>query len=838
MVIFITMMLQPGFAVGLNTLYKFKAGAFPIVSHNSATTILIDSKDAEVVNLTANAVAGDIALITGKKPEIITNVTDSKADLIIAGTIGQSAFVDQLIKSAKLDVSGTKGKWETYTISIIESPLKGVKRALVIAGSDRRGTAYGLFELSRRLGVSPWVWWADVLPETHKQLYLTPGTICSKEPAVKYRGIFINDEDWGLHPWAAKNMDIDIKDIGPKTYAKVFELLLRLRANTIWPAMHDSTKAFFYYPQNPVVADKYAIVMGSTHCDQMLRSNTFEWQKNFEHEYGKMPGEYRYDKNKAEVHKYWEDRVKAVKDYESVFTIGMRGVRDGSIVGPTTPKEKILLLDTIMSDQRGMFRKYYGDEKNVAQIFCPYKEVLSLYKSGLKIPDDVTLVWTDDNYGYIRQLSNPVEQKRSGGSGIYYHLEYLGKPHDYAWLSSNSPALISFEMTKAYQFGANRFWMVNVGDIKPAEMELQFFLDMAFEPERWTPDKANGYAKHWAEQNFGSELATQIADLKQQYYALAQAGKPEHMGLLRFDPVDRAIRLKEYHDLFNKADRLKKQIPLRLRDAFFELVEYPVKSASLMNQKVIYAQMSKEVAAKHKRAPLIYSQMAYDAFKQIKTLTATYNNDIASGKWSGIITYMPRNLAVYAMPGVAVPEVISPADGHTGKFDRRYLDTVLVKPEFHPNSIQIKATAYSRIMNQNNDSIVNLPDLGAGSKSIARYPFTGACFIPENYRKAPQVEYDVPLKPGEYDIILKCLPTQPIHAGRGLGLAIVVNDNDPIFVDMNQSKGERQWMTNIIRGYAGVTVPANIRQHTKSKIRIYLLDTGLALNSLAFKRKE
>lgn len=836
LVLSMILMIQSGYATGLKTSYKFQLQAFPLISNNKATPILIDPNDAEVVSIAAKAVSNDLALISGVKPAVI-NYTDAQSELIIVGTIGKSAYINQLIQSGKLDVSGISGKWETYTMCTIDSPLQGVKQALVIAGSDRRGTAYGLFELSARLGVSPWVWWADVLPEQHKQLFLTPGTISSKEPGVKYRGIFINDEDWGLQPWAARNMDTDIKDIGPNTYSKVFELMLRLRANTIWPAMHDSTKAFFHYPQNPIVADKYAIVIGSTHCDQMLRSNTFEWQKSFATEYGKEPGEYRYDKNKTEVYRYWDDRVKAVKNYECLFTIGMRGVRDGGIVGPPTAKAKIQLLDTIISDQRGMFKKYWGNETSVPQLFIPYKEVLDLYKHGLKIPDDVTLVWTDDNYGYIRQLSNPLEQKRSGGSGIYYHLEYLGKPHDYAWLSTNAPALISFEMTKAYQFGANRFWMVNVGDIKPAEMELQFFMDLAFEPEKWTPDKANEYAKYWAEKNFGTKYGSQIADIKKQYYALAQAGKPEHLGLLKFETQSRANRMSAYQTLSTQVDALKKQLPARLQDAFFELIEYPVKGASWMNQKVIYAQMSKEAATNHQVDSIRYSEKAYEAYQQIKNITSTYNTRISNGKWNGVMSYMPRNLAVYGVPKVACPSVIPASEQHSGKYDRRYLDTVVVKPDYYLNSGRIKSSAYTKVVNHANDSIITIPGLGAEQVSIARYPFTGASYSKESYLSAPHVEYGVSLTPGEYDIVLQCLPTQAIHSGRELQLAIVVNNNTVQYLNLHQSKSERQWMTNIIRGYTTVALPTKITQSTKSKIDLYLLDTGLAINSLTFIRK-
>jgi hypothetical protein len=821
---------QPANTTNLKIVSEFQPNLFPLVQNHTAAAILSDAEDAEVVGITANAIANDIEQISGTKPAVISALKKNQPYLVIAGTIGHSAYIDQLIKSKKLDVSGVSGKWESFTITTIDAPMTGVKQALVIAGSDRRGTAYGLFEISRMSGVSPWIWWADVTPAPRKALFVTPGTAVSGEPSVKYRGIFINDEDWGLNPWAARTQDKDIKDIGPKTYARVFELMLRLRANTIWPAMHDSTKAFFHYPENPIVADKYAIVMGSTHCDQMLRSNTFEWQKGYEKEYGAKPGEYRYDTNKSEVYRYWDDRVKAVRNYESMFTIGMRGVRDGGIVGPPSKEGKIALLDTIIRDQREMFNKYFGDTTKVPQLFIPYKEVLDLYRRGLKVPDDVTLVWTDDNYGYIRQLSTPAEQKRSGASGIYYHLEYLGKPHDYTWLSTNSPSLISYEMTKAYQFGANRFWMVNVGDIKPAEMEIEFFIDLAWNPSRWTPEKASQYAAYWAEQTFGKEFATEIAAVKSEYYRLAQSGKPEHLGILRFDSKTRQQRLVDYTNLVRLADKVKARLPQRLHNAFFELIEYPVKGAALMNQKIFYAQMSQEVLSTDQNLARDYSVKVRDAFNQIKTLTQYYNAGIEKGKWNGMMSYAPRNLSVYDMPQVAVPEVLSDAEKPTGKYIKAYIISDTVKADFTRGIYSFDADSFTSKQEAESDKIASIDGLGLGGKSVSRYPFTGVSFKKEEWSKAPFVEYAVSLKSGRYEISLKCLPTQAIHSGRSLAMAVSINNQEPQFVDVNQAHDDKKWMLNLLRGYSETTLPINIGKDGKSTVRIYLLDTGLALS--------
>ena len=482
-----------------------ESSIFRIVNNAQSVPILYDKKDAEVVEICAKALAGDIKLITDISPSLETSFKLNINAAIIAGTLGKSKLIDSMVKTGKLSVDTIKGKWESFLIQIVDNPLAGINKALVICGSDPRGTAFGIFELSKRLGISPWVYWADVVPAKRKNLNVAIDKIIMGPPSVKYRGIFLNDEDWGLQPWAARNVDTDIKDIGPHTYARIFELMLRLKANYIWPAMHPCTKAFFYYKGNPKVAKQYDIVLGSSHAEPMLRNNVDEWKNNFKEEYGKQPGPWRYDTNKKEINKYWEDRVKQVADQkiEAIFTIGMRGIHDSGMPGPKTIEGKVDLLNKIIMDQRNMLSKYLEkDQADIPQIFCPYKEVLTLYNAGVKVPDDVTLVWADDNFGYIRQLSRPKEQQRGGGSGVYYHLSYWGTPADYLWLSSTSPSLISYEMSKAYAYGAKRLWVFNVGDIKPAEMDIEFAMDLAWNVNAWPPENAESYIEDMGGKNF------------------------------------------------------------------------------------------------------------------------------------------------------------------------------------------------------------------------------------------------------------------------------------------------------------------------------------------------
>lgn len=803
------------------------AQAFPLIEKSTPVSLLTDSRDARVVQLVAGLFADDYKQVSGNAVAV-PQETDWKGNRIVAGTVAQSAYIDTLVKMGLINTDSLDGKWERFLIRVIPNPFFPKSKLLVVAGSDRRGTAYGILHLSKRMGVSPWVWWADVRPAKKKQLYIS-GTYLSNEPSVKYRGIFINDEDWGLFPWAKRNLDPAVQNIGPETYTKVFELLLRLNANYLWPAMHDSTKAFYYFKESPRLADDYAIAIGGSHCEPMLRNNVCEWEQTFEEEYNKKPGEWRYDVNKEEIFKYWNDRIKEAVNYESVITIGMRGVHDGGMPGPKDPAAKVSLLESIIADQRGILEtNFKKPAEQLPQIFVPYKEVLSLYRRGMKLPDDITIIWPDENFGYIRQLPTPAEQQRSGGHGIYYHLSYLGGPHDHTWLSSTSPSLIAYEMTKAYQFGASRLWVVNVGDIKPAEEELQFFLDLAWDINQWTPGKAYQYTKHWASQQFGSALAGEIAAVKNEYYRLAQDGKPEFMRMLTYVPAASGKRLNDYLALYNKTEALKKKIPAHLQSAFFQLIEYPVKGASLLNQKIIFAQQSFTQPAAGK----ILSAKAEKAFDEIRQLTAQYNTGIENGKWNGIMDYKPRNLAVFGMPDVAVPR-----NGKNSKvlYDRRYLDRTIDSFGVITGSKSLRsipAAAYQAVKNSTGEKLIALPGLGNGGNSLTRYPFTGMAFKKEVFGAAPFAEYSFSMTPGAYTLALRCLPTHAIHKGRSLAMGVSINGADPVWLDINNPEENMTWKRDILRGYSEAGMPVRLSKNGKTTVRIYFLDTGLALNSL------
>jgi hypothetical protein len=634
---------------------KAQTSYFTIVSGNQKASILVEDKEPKVVHIAAKILADDVFSITNQQLSIAKN---SSGAVIMAGTIGQSKWIDALVSKQKISITDIKGKWETYKIQVVENPTAATKKALVVVGSDRRATAYGLLEISKMMGVSPWEWWADVTPDKKDNLVLNIATKTYGSPSVKYRGIFLNDEDWGLQPWAAKTFEPETGDIGPKTYAKVFELLLRLRANTIWPAMHKSTKAFYSFPKNKEVADDYAIVVGTSHAEPMLSNINAEWNHN-------TMGEYRYDTNSGVIKDFFRKRAKETAPFENIYTVGMRGEHDSPmIVGEDDSDSQVKLLEQVITDQRAILKKETKKEPNkIPQAFIPYKEVLDYYQKGLQLPEDVQLVWTDDNYGYIRQLSNPKEQKRSGGAGIYYHTSYWGRPHDYLWLNSTNPVLMWEEMAKAYEFQSRDLWILNCGDIKPHEYNIELFLDMAWDMSPFTQSQSvKTHMQNWASREFGTQNSTSITALFFDYYHLAFQRRPEFMAWNQVEPETKSgqtaltqihygdevsKRIDAYQKLMDATEKIKTAIPANRQNAFYELVTYPVIGAASLNHKWLYSYKNKFVAEQGRGSAAFFAKKSAEAFERIQKETRYFNNELANGKWKNIMSMAPRHLPVF-----------------------------------------------------------------------------------------------------------------------------------------------------------------------------------------------
>ncbi len=616
---------------------------FQLVTNQHHALILIDEEDFPVVKLCANLFREDVERVTGYKPALITGQTDPIPYCVIIGSIEKSRIIKKLIANKKIDVSGVKGQWESCLTQTIDNPLPGISKALVIAGSDRRGTAYGVFELSKQIGVSPWYYFADVPPKKSTEISIKAGKQILQSPSVKYRGIFINDEMWGLRPWAMHTLAPEEgKGLGPTTYSKIFELLLRLKANTLWPAMHQQTRPFNQYEQNKVVADQYAIIMGSSHIEPMLRNNIAgaEWDIEY-------PGEpWDYVKNRDHIYKYWEDRVKANGRYENIYTLGKRGKDDEAGTDITVP-----VLERIFADQRSILRKWVNkDVTRVPQVLIPYTEVLGLYNQGLKLPDDVIICWPDDNFGNIRQLPDQKERLRPGGSGIYYHFQWLnGATTAYTWTCTTPLALTWMEMKKAYDNGANKLWIVNVGDIKPAEINIEYFMQMAWDISVWDHQNSSQFVTQWATRDFGAEHAGAIADILNKHYELGYARRPESMVLFdgrkgttawdwfsinEYDD-EAQQRLDEYDSLIRQVDEIYESLPREQKDAFFETVVYNVKGSALQNRKILNAQKSIVYGAQRRSSAAGYAAKAQQAENDIYSLIRHYNRELVTTgkKW-------------------------------------------------------------------------------------------------------------------------------------------------------------------------------------------------------------
>jgi hypothetical protein len=811
--------------------YAAETGAFPLVASGQAANLIVDPSDIEVVSVVAEAFSKDVEMITGVKPAIDGTLSETP---VIIGTLG-SSFITQLVGANKIDATKLADKWETFLISVVENPLPGVEQALVIVGSDPRGTAFGVFELSRMMGVSPWVWFADVLPESHDAIYVTPGESIFGPPSVKYRGMFINDEDWGMQPWAAKKMDTDIRpngkgDMGPRTHERIFEMMLRTKSNYFWPAMHNCTKAFWFYKENPVVAQRYQILLGGSHCDILLRDNEDEWRNNFASEYpGVTRGDYNWKTNRNTLIRYWGDRIKESINNPAVYGIGMRGIHDSGMEGYTHgSQEHKAALEDLFTVQRSMLRDTLGkDITQIPQLFIPYKEVLPVYNLGLQVPEDVTIMWADDNFGYIRRLSNPAEQARSGGGGVYFHFSYWGSPagYDYLWLGTTSPAHTSFEMSKAYDLNCKTAWIFNVGDIKPQEFEYQFAMDLAWDIDRWRPENAAGYARYWADETFGETLGAQIAEIKTQYHRLGASGRPEHINWNAYTVAEMEARISAYGELVQKMKAVEAQIPDRLKDAYFELIAYPVEATWAMNRKILGAKLSFEYAALgRKNAALDMAVDAQQAYQLIQNLTRKYNQEIAGGKWDGMMDYAPRGHSFFYDPSVV---------------DEEQIDEGSLAPTPEDSVRHFEITTHTA-KNDNGQTIVTIPELGGGEASLSVYPFDMTAYTAGNITTAPYVEYSLPVAPGENSIQVKCFPTFPLYEGKSLRYAISIDGATPEFVTVGNGLGggnelgeNARWIMDVRRSY---TVGETLYQSDEEKditVRIYFAEPGLVLSGLA-----
>ncbi|MGN6370119.1 MAG: glycosyl hydrolase 115 family protein [Phycisphaerae bacterium] len=596
--------------------------AVALVANGTAAPIYVDAQDVQPAGIAAQLLADDVQRVTGRMPPLISKESSLTGDAVIVGTLGHSAFIDRLAADGKIDVSGLRGEWEAYTIQVVEHPTDGIHRALVIAGSDRRGTAYGAVTVSQAIGVSPWYFWADVPVQKKSSLYLSTQSITEK-PVVKYRGIFLNDEAPALTGWVEDHFG----DYNHRFYANVFELLLRLKANYLWPAMWNNC---FNEddPLNPKLANDYGIVMGTSHVEPMMRADK-EWNRA-----GYTQAQWNYEKFPKELQEFWKQGLERNKPYENIITVGMRGKIDT----PMSETANISLLERIVADQRKLIAEVINpDPAKVPQLWALYKEVQEYYEKGMRVPDDVTLLWCDDNWGNLRRLPTPEERTRPGGAGIYYHFDYVGGPRNYKWLNTVPTTKIWEQMNLAYRYGATRIWIVNVGDLKPMEFPIDFFMTMAWNPEQIGPDGIADFGKSWAARTFGPAHADEIADVLEKYTKLNGRRKPELLDPSTFSPTHyhEAERvLAEWKSAVDEAEAIEKQLLPEQRDAYFELVLYPTQASANLTELYITAGLNHLYADQGRASTNDLADKARRLFRKDADLADAFNHQVAGGKWN------------------------------------------------------------------------------------------------------------------------------------------------------------------------------------------------------------
>ncbi len=756
-------------------------------------------KKAEPVVATAIAMfAEDMEAVTGRKAVAAGEKT---ATIRIVELDKASASVKKELAKDGINVDELTGKTDGFCLSVIGNQI-------TVVGKNGRGTAYGLLELSRMAGVDPWIWWGDVKPERRNRLVIDSGFSTMQGASVEYRGIFINDEDWSLRPWSYGTYDkAAFGTIGRNTYRRVFQLLMRLRANAIWPGMHTGTTAFFKIQGAKAVADSCGIAIGSSHCEPLLRNNVDEWNE-------KERGRFNYITNKDGVQSYWTERLKEVKGSTggNMFTIGMRGIHDGSMEGVKTMTEKFNALQQVIDDQQQLIGKYVGDPSKQMQVFIPYKEVLQIYEKGLKVPDYVTLMWCDDNYGYMTRLSNAEEQKRSGGGGVYYHLSYWGRPHDYLWLAATQPGLVYNEMRAAYDHNVRKLWIVNVHDPKVAGYDLELFLDMAWNIDCVSASTLNQHYQNWLCRLFGDEAGKKLFPAMHEYYRLCGERRPEFMGWSQVEldkktyprglspAVDTEFStsefgneldryLESYADVAKTVKDVEAMIRPELKDAYFAAIKYPVLASDAHARKMLEAQRARSLmqGSNTLKGMFDYNERLFTAtaksqkaYQEVRSLTEYYNDTMAGGKWKRSMNMRPRDLPVFLSPSLPTLLTDKEVDQYVAKAPKGEAHPLKTDGTIARNACEYQcATAGAQPVQMLGHSMnaVALPKDGE-----LTYSFTTE-------------------KDGDAVLRVALIPTQPNDKG-DIRFSVSVDGASPEVLSLKEPFRSERWKTNVLRGQA------------------------------------
>ena len=815
--------------LALLSLTVCKAGKIEWYDGKQAVTLYRQSTTEAVVTTAMGLFCQDMMKVTGLVPK---ETTEKKAKILLFQLDKASDKQIRRLRDIGFDLQELRKRNDAFAIKVN-------KGKIIVVGKNGRGTAYGLLELSRMAGVSPWVWWGDVEPERKTALLIDDDFSTMQSASVEYRGIFLNDEDWTLRKWSCNNYEQGPQgQIGKNTHRRIFELLLRLRANAIWPAMHPGSTPFFLIPGAKAVADSCGIVIGTSHCEPMLRNNVGEWDE-------KHRGRFNYMTNRQAVQDYWKERLEEVSHSQNnMFTIGMRGIHDGNMEGVKTDKEKLEALQTVIDDQQELLRQHIGNPESLTQVFVPYKEVLEIYENGLQVPDHVTLMWCDDNYGYITRMSNKEEQQRKGGAGLYYHLSYWGRPHDYLWLTTTQPGLIYNELKEAYSHNIRKIWIANVHDPKVASYDLELFLDMAWNIECVENGRVDEHYRKWLGMQFGEDVAEKIFPSMISFCRFAGQRRPEFMGWTQVEldkrkyprglsPVgdtefthafgDEMMRfIAEYERIGEDISKAKALLPTTpgkpKHDAYFTMIEYPVLSSMLMAKKILYAQKARELASDSslalkpevKDSINLFSALSTKAGQHIITLTNDYNSKTAAGKWRYLMDCNPRNLPVFSMPPLPVKPDMSVVKDSLAMLptDRKPLLTSPIKPKDYVTSAS--ATA---VMPEGAERITMI---GHGMNALS---------IPKG--KAVTYSFSTE-REGNALLRMALIPTHPTDGG-DIRFSVSIDGGEETIFSLKEPFRSERWKRNVLRAQTLRDLPISIEKGTHT-LTIRALDDHIVFD--------
>ena len=795
---------------------KKAAGSFPLVAGGKAAALYVSEDDWAGVQRAVRDVQADVKRVTGREPLMLTDAPAGAQPVVLVGTLGHSALIDKLVQAGKLDASELRGKWEKFIVQEIDNPLPGVTSALVVVGSDKRGTIFGLYDLSAQMGVSPWYWWADVPVVPQKNLYVAAGRHTQGEPKVKYRGIFINDEAPAFSGWAKEKFG----GVNHGVYKHMFELILRLKGNYLWPAMWGN---MFNVddPRNPELADMYGVVMGTSHHEPLTRAHE-EWKKAGH-------GPWNYQTNDTTLRRFWRGGMRRMGTRENIVTIGMRGDGDE----PMSRESNIALLEKIVADQRQIIQEEtHKPADQTPQMWALYKEVQDYYDKGMRVPDDVTLLLCDDNWGNLRKLPKLGDQPRKGGYGIYYHFDYVGGPRNYKWLNTNPLPRVWEQMHLAHEYGANQIWVVNVGDLKPMELPISFFLDYAWNPDAIPADGVGAYTQRWASQQFGPKHAAEIGDILAKYAKYNGRRKPELLDANTYSlPTGEwAGVVADYNALLARAEAINQKLPAADRDAYFELVLHPVQACANLNELYYTVALNREAAKNNQSSTNELAEKAKALFAKDAEISRHYNN-IAGGKWHHMMDQMhigykawhdePRDVMpeVQTLPAGA-PTAAAPASPAAAAADY----------------VAIDAEHYTQAVNAGGITWQRLPDLGRTAGAVTAFPVAAPPTAAPG-GASPHLEYRISLaQAGPVTVSAYLAPTLDFTNTTGLRYAVSIDDEAPQLVNLhtglNPDNGNRPWERAVADNIILKTSQHNVATAGAHTLKFWRVDPGVVLEKL------